>query len=167
MSVDFDEIKADITKGTTALDTIKNIEVDLADEIQKGADVFTGIKDFANKINVMYYASLIIMILSLLIIIYLQYKNIYEVAKYLMIPIASASGVILLAALFTKSSAIRAIENGLKFETTAEIQSIIYNLFDGIVLNRYNSIIMTSAIIFFVSIAIYVVSILIHRKKHS
>jgi hypothetical protein len=107
------------------------------------------------------------MILSLLIIIYLQYKNIYEVAKYLMIPIASASGVILLVALLTKSSAIRAIEKGLKFETTAEIQSIIYNLFNGIVLNRYNSIIMVSAIIFFISIAIYVVSILIHRKKHS
>lgn len=166
MSVSLDDIKAQIAKGHTAIENFKVAEVDLTDEVQKGADVMTGINQFANTVNGFYWWSLVVMLLSLITVVLLQFKNIYSAIKYVTIPVASASGMVLLAAMISKPSVLNALDKNFSLETTSEMQTIVTNFLHTAIVDRYTSVMTTSSILFGVSLAVLVISILMHRKKH-
>jgi hypothetical protein len=77
MTVSLDDIKSEISKGKVAIGQLEVAEVNLTEEVQKSADYFTGINQFANTVHSMYWWSLVIFILSILIIICIRWKEIY------------------------------------------------------------------------------------------
>ena len=166
MSVSLDDIKSEIAKGKTAIQKLEAAEVNLTNEVQKGANFFTGVDQFANRVGGIYWASLAVLILSILIIIWLQFKNIYKILMYVSVPIAGASAIVLLAALISKPSILNALEEKFSLETTPEMQNVIINFLYTAIIDRYTSIITLSSILLGVSLATLVVSMLLHRKKH-
>lgn len=166
MAVSLDDIKGQISKAKIAISQLEVAEVNLTDEVQKGADFFTGVNQFANRVSGMYWWSLVIFILSLVVILLLQYKDIYKLIKYIAIPIAGSSGMVLLAALISKPSVLRSIDDNFHLETTQEMHDIIIRFLHTAVIDRYTSVITISSILLVISLAIFIVSILLHRKKH-
>jgi len=164
MTTNLDEIKTEIKKDRLAIVNLKATQVDLSQEIQRSADVFTGIKDYANKVSVYFWTSLVIFIISLLLIVWLQKKNIYALIKYTTVPIASASAIMLLAALITKSSFLESVDNNLVISTTTEMQSIILNFLHVCIIDRFASVITVSAVLLAISAGVYAVSLLYHKK---
>jgi len=164
MSTNLDQIKAEIEKMRIKVINLKLVETDISQEIQNAADIFTGIKDYANKVNIYFWTSLVVLIISLLLIILLQIKNIYNLIKYITIPIAISSAIMLLAALSTKSSFLSSLDNNLQISTTPEMKSIILNFLHVCIVDRFTNVITISAIILLISAGIYIVSLFYHKK---
>lgn len=150
MNMNLDQIKQEISTSAFALKQLKVTELNLTDEIRQTVKDLNSLRELIKDISIYMWVSLILLVLFSLLIVMLEWKSIYRLAKYLGWTILISSGIVLLFGLIGENFGLKAITNSTQFDIPLAMQAIIDNFAIFMVKGFFAKMMITSGIFFIV-----------------
>lgn len=165
MTMNLDQIKANIKNFSVSLDKFSQTEIDLSKKIESGLDTITQIQTFAKNIQSYYIGSIITLIILALIITIIKFKNIIALCKYLSLPISISALLVLITTFITNSISLNLFAANSNWSLNPDVQAIITDVIKFNINAVFYYAKIASSISLAVSLAIYITMIVIERTN--
>lgn len=162
--INFDSIKAEITKTRTAVDDINIGVVNIQDQVSQVNSYFVAIQTIVREINTAFYLSLAFLIFFCLLIIGLEYKNIPFLGKIVTLPLAIGSFLSLIIIWLTKPVSLGSL-GLINFNLPEAMNNIIADVIKINIAGIYNKYALISGIVLTICILAYVTVLILEKDK--
>jgi len=146
MNMNLDQIKQDLNQSGIALKQLKVTELNLTDEIRQVVKDLNSLRELIKDITIYMWVSLVLFALFVFLIIILERKSIYHLAKYLGWTMLVSSGLVLLFGLIAQDWGLKAITESAQFAIPSAMQTIINNFAAFLVRGFFAKMMVTSGI---------------------
>lgn len=165
MSVNLDQIKSTLGTSRKQINDLKNLDLNLSQEIKQGVENINQLRQVIKDITLYTWISLVILIISVIFLIVMQYKHIYSLIKYLSLPVFIGSIVVLVSSLIMQSSIIGEIGSNLNFNLPVEMQSIVTDFAKTMAISFFYQMKIVSLILLILSLLGFSSAIILENHK--
>lgn len=156
MNVNLDQVKDSLKKASVTINNLKTANIDISDELHHGVESVNSLKDLIYDLNFYTWLSLALLILSIILLFWLEMHQYLSLLKYFAWPIFLASVSTLITALILQSGTLNSLANNLNFNLTPEMNSIIYDFANSSTMQFFFQVKIVSVILLVISLAVLI-----------